>query len=346
MNLLIIKQDKEHLSGFINYLGEKHPSLKVAQLIMPQYVREKFYRKRKMIAQFFLNFFYSCFNLTVLNRKKYDFILLNGILVSIPCLILSKFLPFAEPRKSIIVTNFFIHRLSANKFVQRILKFLMGRSRVILVVQSEYDKTFYSKLLHKTPAKVIYFHYCLGEVPTNDKYGKDQDYIFTGGFSNRDYECLFKTAKNIKHNFIIICSSLNKLPFRAENVCILRDVDFDVFNGYLKNSKMVIIPIKYETGASGHMLALSAMFFKKPIVYADALCISDYFKPNVTGVSYRRGDAFDLVEKIEDLLSNSQKRTELGNVAYKEYREVYHISNYYRFLAGLFYQDAKENESL
>ena len=77
---------------------------------------------------------------------------------------------------------------------------------------------------------------------------------------------------------VIICSRLNQMAENLpKNVTVLQDVPKEEFNGYLKNAKIAVIPLKEETGASGQMVALSAMSLKRPVIYSDVSSIAQYF---------------------------------------------------------------------
>ena len=338
MNILLINPVEGRLIGFINYIKKNYTNIKVDQFVAVRFLKKRFHSKKSSIVHLFLNLIYFFYSFIMCRKKKFDYILLNGWALAFSYLLLMKVFPFIKPKRDIIIVYFYLHKLADKRLIQQILKYLLDQEGVILHIQSKYENYFYSEVAKIRSAKIFYYPYCLDHIPTNEKYGKKKDYIFAGGYTNRDYECLFKAAKNIQYDFIVICSELNKIPIPTKKIKVLRNLKFEAFNGYLKNSKIVIIPLKNEVGSSGQMVALSAMSLKKPIIYADAGCISDYFIPNVSGIPYHRGDVADLTDKIKYLLSNPRKRTELGNMAFKKFRESFYITNYYKFLCGIVFE--------
>jgi glycosyltransferase involved in cell wall biosynthesis len=269
-------------------------------------------------------------------RKKYDTIVLASHVVAIPFLFLVRIFPFINAGENIIVMSFFLHGLGDKKFIQKILRFLFGSKGILLIAQSDYEIEFYSQLMDKS--KVVHFPFCRYEVSVSEDCGKGEEYIFAGGYTNRDYECLFKAARQVHHNFTIICSRLNQresVNQNPENVKVLRDTSQSDFNGYLKNSKIVVIPLKEKTGSSGQMVALAAMMFKKPVIYTNIDSVSQYFENGISGIPYEINNAEDLAEKIRCLLSAPQLCEQLGDKAYKTYYEKYHISKYCEFFADL-----------
>jgi glycosyltransferase involved in cell wall biosynthesis len=212
---------------------------------------------------------------------------------------------------------------------------LLGNRKVILIVQSDYEMEYYSQLMGKD--RVARFPFCQHEVSISEESGKGEAYIFAGGYTNRDYECLFEAARKLSYDFVVICSRLNKIEIdqKPSNVRILREITPSEFHGYLKNSKMVIIPLKERTGSSGQMVALAAMLFKKPIIYTNIDSVSQYFEDGVSGIPYEINNADDLADKIRHLLAEPQLCEKLGANAYKTYCEKYHISKYCESLAEL-----------
>lgn len=346
MNLLIVIPYKGYFSNFSGHLtdslnGREDTKRATVTTVMPPYYScysktGKFLNKRQIVTVIFFNVFYFFYRFVAMNRVRYDAIVLAGHVVAIPFLFLAKIFPFINAGKNTIVMSFFLHGLGNKKFVQKSLRFLLRSKGVFLIVQSDYEAEYYSQFMDKD--RIIYFPFCQHEFPTSDDCGKGEEYIFAGGYTNRDYECLFEAARKVNYNFTIICSRLNQMDYvnqKPENVKILRDTSHSDFNGYLKNSKIAVIPLKEKTGSSGQMVALAAMILKKPVIYTNIDSVSQYFENGVSGIPYEINNAEDLAEKIRRLLSEPQLCEKLGTNAYKAYNEKYHISTYCAFLADL-----------
>jgi len=342
MKVLVVIPYKGHRSNFSHhlshYLSDVH-EVTVTTLVPPYYScysrMGKLLDKKRVACVMSLNFFFFIYRFLIATREKYDIILLSSHVVAIPFLFLTRILPFINPRRKTIVTSFFLHGLGKKKPVQKILRCLFRSPKVLLVVQASDELEYYSELMD--PSKIIYFPFCQHEVAVSENCGKGEQYIFAGGYTNRDYECLFEAARKVKYNFIIICSKLNRIdPKQAPpNVRILSDTNPKDFHGYMQNSQMVIIPLKERTGSSGQKVALAAMAFKKSIIYTNIDSVAQYFKDGVSGISYEINNGEDLANKILRLLSDPLLRHKLGADAFKRYHESYHISKYCEFLANL-----------
>jgi glycosyltransferase involved in cell wall biosynthesis len=342
--LIIIPYDRyfsdisSHLSRFLSKREDRQRAMTMT--VTPPYYSvyaktKKLLNKRQLVMVMLFNFVYFIYRFVIRKRQKHDVILLAGNEVVIPYLSLVKILPFINAEKNIIVMSFFLHSLGEKKVVQKLLCFLLKGKKIILATQSNYEVGYYSKLMDKT--RIVHYPFCQYEVPFSDDYGKGEEYIFAGGYTNRDYDCLFQTARVINRNFIFICSRLNQIDMskKPDNVKLLIDTSPREFNSYLKNAKIVIIPLKEKTGSSGQMVALAAMLFKKPIIYTNIDSVSQYFEDGVSGISYEINNSGDLAGKINRLLSDERLCEKLGANAYKKYSENFHISKYCEFLAEL-----------
>jgi hypothetical protein len=232
MNILILIPYKDYYSGFSNNLekllnkpedGKRNTVTTVIPPRCPYNPKTmKFLNKREIAIIMLFNYFCFFYHFVV-RRGKYDVIILANQVVAIPYLFLVKIFPFLNARKNIIVMSFFLHGLGRKKFVQKILRFLFSNKRILLIVQSGYEAGYYSQLMNK--ARVIQFPFCQHEVSVSEDCGKGEEYVFAGGYTNRDYECLFEAARKVNHNFVIICSKLNLInpDLKPCNVRILSD---------------------------------------------------------------------------------------------------------------------------
>jgi glycosyltransferase involved in cell wall biosynthesis len=239
-------------------------------------------------------------------------------------------IPFANPRKRIVLTQFFIHELGERRLVRKILEYLMNNNKIALLAQSPHELSYYAELAPR--ANVTYYPYCQNELTFKGEYGQGEKYIFSGGYTNRDYSCLLEAATEIESRFIVVCSSLNKVnhkKYQNSKISILLDRKPEEFYGYLSNAKIVVIPLKENTGASGQQVALAAMSLGKPVVYTDVSVVSQYFQDETSGLSYKRGNASDLRNKIERLMQDKRLRQYLGDNARKQHRRCYRKKNYW-----------------
>ncbi|MFZ0255480.1 MAG: glycosyltransferase [Gammaproteobacteria bacterium] len=289
--------------------------------------------KIKLIICLIRNFFAFASQAMVFKKTQelYDSILLNGIVVAIPYLLLAKLLFSVFQHRKVIIIHFYLHNLAEKPSVKKILTYILDRKQYYLIVQSDYEKIFYETLLSQ--AHVEFIPYCQNEIDFNDIIQSDRPYVFSGGYTNRDYISLVKAATENKFPLVIIKSRLNQIPVCVESgIKILEDVDRDTYYSYVKHARIVVVPLKDKTGSSGQMLALAAMSMKKPVVYPRDSTVSHYFVDGVSGIEYEMANVEDLAVKLKLLLGDEQLCVRLGLAGYDRYRENYSSKSYYEQL--------------
>ncbi|GHT63919.1 hypothetical protein AGMMS50239_20710 [Bacteroidia bacterium] len=100
------------------------------------------------------------------------------------------------------------------------------------------------------------------------------------------------------------------------------------FETLVARSKIVLIPLKSDVGASGQMLCLSAMQHKKPIIFTDISTINYYFENCISGISYPLGDGEALVNELGKLIDDADLQNTLGKNAYNNY--INHFTSAHR----------------
>jgi glycosyltransferase involved in cell wall biosynthesis len=225
------------------------------------------------------------------------------------------------------VYNFYLHSLGNKRYIKTILKFLLKSNRITLIVQSPQEVNYYSQF---SKNKVHFVPYC-SDYNYLPKYENvpNTDYIFSGGYTNRDYSLLIECAKqNSDLLFVIVKSSLNQnIAEQPQNVIIFNDIDFDVFNGLMERSNFVIVPLKENVGSCGQMLCLGAMKMCKPVVYCNISAINYYFIPNITGIPYEIGNSTSLNTAIRLMYLSKFNRTTMANKALERYEQLFTLEH-------------------
>lgn len=213
--------------------------------------------------------------------------------------------------------NFYLHGLGNNRCVQRILRFLMNNDRLTLIAQTPNEEQFYRKLSSRMDIKFV--PYCSDVESRENRIGLREGYIFTGGYTNRDYPLMLKLARQMPaRTFVFVVSKLNgDMGDVPPNVVVKRDIEAQEFSNLMAKASLVVVPLKADVGSSGQMLCIQAMRYHKPIVYADASSINYYF-PRESALPYRIGSLPSLAKAVEQVYADEEKAMEMGERAYKE----------------------------
>jgi glycosyltransferase involved in cell wall biosynthesis len=285
-----------------------------SEIIMPKLFKQMILSKNKIIMKSLFNFFALLAKVPKLHHQS-DFFICTGF-HTIPFIVIFNLFRF---KGKILITNFYLHAAGENQLVKKFLSLLFNE-KIHLILQSPYE---YRQYKNSYPNIQVYFiPYCQDEI--QGAYPnisvEDQGYIFSGGYTNRDYDSLIKAAEKLPYHFVIACSRLNKLPQQIPgNVTVTKDISAEEFHGLLARAGLIVLNLKDQVGSSGQMVALAGLSFKKPILYSRNEAISHYFVDGKSGISYQMQDIDDLIKKIEFLMKNNKIRNEIAMEGYQIY---------------------------
>ena len=223
--------------------------------------------------------------------------------------------------------GFFIHSDKAFRIFRVVLK-LLSIKHEKLILNSQYEIPLYAKKLEIPTDKLTYIPF--GDWKKVDLYDEtynpnvDEAYYFAGGYTNRDYTGVISTFSKLPYKIVIVGSHLNKelndrqdLP---DNIIIKQDIPKEQFESLLGKAKACILPLKDDTGASGHMVLLGYMRNKKAIIASNMEAMQEYLTHEKSALLFddARKDLATLIEAIE---SREYDLAKLGEEAYNTYQK-------------------------
>ena len=221
--------------------------------------------------------------------------------------------------------GFFIHSDKAFRVFRVLLRLLsIGNEKIVL--NSAYEIPLYVEKLNLARHKLTYIP--LGDWKNVDLYdekyepGVDEPYYFAGGYTNRNYPGLIEAFRQLPHKLVIVGSYLNKelndLTQLPDNIIVKKDIPKEEFESLLAKSKACILPLKNDTGASGHMVLLGYMRNKKGIIASDMEAMREYITHEESALLFKRAEKElpAIVRAIEDGHYDLKK---LGENAYQQY---------------------------
>lgn len=236
------------------------------------------------------------------------------------------------------IYNFYIHEAGEKEVVKKILRFLLHNRKLTLIVQSPEEVSFYKAL---TNVPVHFVPYCADFVEkSTDKPDRlpPKEYIFTGGYTNRDYSLMIALADLFPLcNFVFAVSGLNTEVFQKSlpnNIFVYKDISKTHFDWLLEHASIVIAPLKKNVGSSGQMLCIGAMQNKKPVIYSNISAINYYFTDK-TGVAYEINNIQSLYTGLQSLLQDPYKRKIIGEAAYEKYKDSFTTASSNRALFNI-----------
>jgi len=217
-------------------------------------------------------------------------------------------------RTDVFLFNFYLHELGELAPVRLVLKTLL-RGRVGLVVQSPDEVDYYSRL---APTAIVQYEpYGCAPIAVSGIGVKTEDYVFSGGYTNRDYD-LYVAAAKLLHPipFVLVCATANRLPAALPaNVRIIRDCSPTDFHRIMGAARLVVLPLNKNVGSSGQMVALAAMQLAKCVIYTDIPVVGQYFSDGHTGIACPIGDLDRLVALTARWYSDEAGAARIGRAA-------------------------------
>ena len=223
--------------------------------------------------------------------------------------------------------NFFIHSKKAFRIFRVLLKLLSIKNEKI-VLFSKYEIPLYVEKLNIPKHKLTYIPQ--GDWKKVELYDEtyrpnvDEPYYFAGGYTNRDYNGVISAFSKLPHKIVIVGSHLNKelndrddLP---DNIIIKKDIPKEEFESLLGKSKACILPLKDDTGASGHMVLLGYMRNKKGIIASNMAAMQEYVVHEESALLF--DDAGKDLPRIVSAIERGEYSLEkLGDEAYQVYQK-------------------------
>jgi len=198
-------------------------------------------------------------------------------------------------RTDVFLLNFYLHRMGQHAAVRRVLKTLM-RSRVGLVVQSPSEVDYYSRLAPDAVAE--YEPWICEPIAASGMDAEPGDYVFSGGYTNRDYDVLIAAATILAEvPLVLACAAANRLPAEVpSNVRIIRDSPKTEFHRLMAAARLVVQPLRDDVGSSSQIVALAAVQTAKCVLYTDIPVVGHCLSDGLTGLACQIGDLDRVVE--------------------------------------------------
>jgi glycosyltransferase involved in cell wall biosynthesis len=236
-------------------------------------------------------------------------------------------------RRKTYLVNFYLHSLAESPLVRGFLRVAMTPD-VFVVAQTRADAEYFADFLPS--GNVEHLPYCLSPSAFVEfDEAEIGDYVFSGGWTNRDYDALFRCARRLPDvPFVVVASRHSRISEPPPpNVRLLLDLSPGAFDRLLAGSRVVVIPLEHDVGSSGQMVLLAAMQFAKPAVVPGFGAVADYVDDGRTGTLYAAGDDEALRAAVAGLYADVPRARRIGAAARAEYLRRFTPESFNRPLA-------------
>lgn len=247
--------------------------------------------------------------------RRNDHILIAASYFHFSGLLVAVILRAAGRRVSVFLFNFYLHAMGERWVVKQILRLLL-RGRTVLSVQSPVEVEYFRSINSALDIRCVPLGLSFPSGITEEDVIAG-DTVFAGGYTNRDYGTLLAAAAKLPAiPFVIACSRANRIEGTIPaNVTFYYDLSLEEFHRRLASSRIVVVPLLANVGASGQLVALAAMHCGKPVVYTKFATLAQYFQPDVSGIPVQAGDARELAEVLSGLYHDRARISRIGDAA-------------------------------
>jgi len=143
-----------------------------------------------------------------------------------------------------------------------------------------------------------------------------QDYIFSYGKSDRDFETLIRAVSHLNIKTYILSQIYQSHIPLPENVTILRDlISEKKLIEWIASSRMVVFPLKDYRVAAGQLSMLEVMALARPLIITENMATKEYAVHKQTALFFKAGNDKELTDHIQYLWNHRESAEQIGQQA-------------------------------
>jgi glycosyltransferase involved in cell wall biosynthesis len=197
----------------------------------------------------------------------------------IPVLLLLRLRALHRPRRLVSMATFV-----QNARLRRAVNVVLGALRIDeleLIVFSEAERRNLVEVVGVPPPQVHRVVYRGKMHESAEDY--DGGYVFTGGYTNRDYETFFAAVRDLSHDVIAVASAHNQLSGPPPNVDLRIDVPWDEFERLIARCALLVLPLRAGGEACGQNVLFRGLRHHRPVVATRHEALIDYLGDDYPG---------------------------------------------------------------
>lgn len=238
----------------------------------------------------------------------------------------------------IIALNLLAHWGSSNHMIEKIrdLFYMIAFKYPYLwsTVNVKTDINLYSKNFCVDKERFFLLPDAIENMKSIKMSQSKEEYIFAGGMSERDWDCIVKCAIQLKkYKFVVVANKhdwSDKYP-QLDNLQVYHNITLKEFNKLLYDSKVVVLPLKSE-GTAGLMVLFEALRNKKMVIATETEAIKNFISPqHRSNVLYQIHNDKMLSEQIDTVYKMNKEQYEycvngLIEYIYNNYSEEIYLN--------------------
>jgi glycosyltransferase involved in cell wall biosynthesis len=293
--------------GSYHYVVDKLVTEKGAELIEldPKRVSDRLISKIGILRQLL-----SPRQVRLARRWTADDVVLVIAWYLLTVLLLIKLKLVANPRR-LIAMGTFVHDPRLRKLVNIVLR----RLQIVeleFIAFSDAEVRELVEGLRISPERVHRVLYRDKVEPVAAPLSRTSPYVFTGGYSNRDYDTFFAAIGELDARAVAVASKLSKLRDVPENVELQLDIPWNEFEALLAGCELLVLPLHKSGEACGQNVLFRGIRYGKPVVATRHDALVDYLGSDYPGF-VPANDVWAMRDRIAHALSDDAFRNILAD---------------------------------
>jgi glycosyltransferase involved in cell wall biosynthesis len=197
-----------------------------------------------------------------------------------------------------------------------------------IVVFSQNEVETYARDLDIPKEKFVFLPYHTN-ISEPHFVGSKSDYIFSAGYSGRDYKTLIEAVRGTDLKVKIVARPENINGLNApSNVEIICDVPYFDYLELISDSRFVVIPLKSHIRSLGMLVMLEGMSLGKAVIITHAVSNVEYIREGENGFFVDFSDPDRLREKMFHLWNNPDLCDRVGKQAVEDVKSNWTYKQY------------------
>jgi glycosyltransferase involved in cell wall biosynthesis len=174
-----------------------------------------------------------------------------------------------------------MHQAHLRQGVNRLLRGLNG-GELEFIVMSQGERANLIEGVGISPERIHRVVY-RGKSSGLTKPQRNGGYIFTGGYTNRDYATFFAAVAPLQYHIIAVASPFNDLTHATAKVDLRIGTPLDEFEELVAGCGLLVLPLRAGGEACGQSVLSSAIRHRRPVVATRHEALIDYLGDDYPG---------------------------------------------------------------
>jgi hypothetical protein len=310
--LILVNWQEKGMWLFLQFLkNRKHPVDIVQPVSLKHTINSRFTYISNYLSEFYLPV------MALIRRNRYDVIVSWQMRIGVCYGFLKRIIHGNKPPLHII-QDFHIDLTQTRRlyrFKIALLKLAIPGIDYFCCTSTE-EEAIYSRMFG-IPRNRIQFLPLVGSQPSLDALRcSGQDYIFSYGKSDRDFDTLIRSVARLNMQTYILSAKFKPRVPVPENVRILRNFisDKDLIK-WITSSRIVVLPLKDYRISAGQISMLEVMTLARPLIITKNMATKEYAIHQQTALFCSAGNDPELTGQIQYLWDQPEAAEHIGQKA-------------------------------